>query len=118
MVCRPTRKEAEEYFYYLTTEGVDFEAIEEVLRLKNVTRENTPNYDEYVRNLPPKNVGYPIIGSPDDVTEKFLRMHAAGLSGIAFSLVNYVDELPLIVDEVIPRLRNASVKTPPLQNNE
>jgi FMNH2-dependent dimethyl sulfone monooxygenase len=118
VVCRPTRKEAEDYFHYLTTEGVDFEAIESVLQLKNITRDNTPDYDEYVRNLPPKNVGYPIIGSPDDVTEKFMRMHAAGLSGIAFSLVNYVDELPLIVDEVIPRLRKASVKTPPLQNNE
>jgi len=44
-------------------------------------------------------------------------MHAAGLSGIAFSLVNYVDELPLIVDEVIPRLRNAGLKTPQLPNN-
>jgi hypothetical protein len=83
-----------------------------VLQLKNITRANTPDYDEYVRNLPPKNVGYPIIGSPDDVTEKFLRMHAAGLSGIAFSLVNYVDELPLIVDEVIPRLRNSAWRLP------
>jgi hypothetical protein len=45
-------------------------------------------------------------------------MHAAGLSGIAFPSVNYVDELPLIADEVIPRLRNASLKTLLLQKAE
>ena len=114
VICRPTRKEAEEYFHYLTTDGADFEAVEALLELSNITRANTPNYDEQRRNLPVKYLGYPIVGSPDDVTEKFSRMHAIGLSGIAFSLVNYVDELPLIVDEVIPRLRKGGHKPPDL----
>ena len=110
VVCRKTKKEATEYFHHLTTEGVDYEAIHEVLRLKGINRENTPNYDQFVLNFPPKNVGYPIIGSPDDVAKKFEQMHNAGLSGIAFSLVHYVDELPLIASEVMPRLESLGLR--------
>ena len=110
VVCRPTRKEAEDYFHYLTTEGADYSAVEALLQIKNITRENTPDYDERVRTLPPNNLGYPIVGSPDDVAEKFARMHAAGLSGIAFSLVNYVKELPLIAQEVLPRLEKMGLR--------
>ena len=110
VVCRKTKREATEYFNYLTTEGVDYEAIHEVLRLKGINPENTPNYDDFVLNLPPKNLGYPIIGSPDDVAKKFQQMHNAGLSGIAFSLVHYVDELPLIVSDVIPRLESLGLR--------
>ena len=104
VVCRPTRKEAQEYFDFFTTEGADFEAVEEILRLKNITRANTPDYEERRKKVPLTNIGYPIIGSPDDVAEKLGRIHSAGVSGIAFSLVNYVDELPLLVQEVLPRL--------------
>ncbi len=109
VVCRPTREEAEQYFRHLTSEAADYEALEGLVELKGITRDNTDDFDAYIKELPPKNVGYPVIGSPDDVAEKFIRMHQAGLSGIAFSLVNYVNELPLIVDEVIPRLRKAGL---------
>ena len=109
VVCRSSRKEAEQYFEHLTTEAVDYAALEGLLKLKNITRNNTEDYDDVVKKLPPKNVGYPIVGCPDDIVEKFTLMHSAGLSGIAFSLVNYVDELPIIINEVIPRLRIAGL---------
>ena len=109
VVCRPSRKEAKEYFEYLTTDAADYAALEGLLKLKNITRSNKEDFDDYLKKLPPKNVGYPVVGSPDDVAEKFILMHSAGLSGIAFSLVNYVDELPLIINEVIPRLRKAGL---------
>ena len=104
VVCRPTRKEAEEYFHYFTTEGADFEAVDEILRLKDITRANTPDYDARRKAVPLMNIGYPIVGSPDDVAEKLARIHSAGISGIGFSLVNYVKELPLLAQELIPRL--------------
>lgn len=111
VVCRPTRKEAEDYFRYFTTEGADFEAIDEILRLKNVTRANTPDFDECRKKIPLMNIGYPVIGSPDDVAEKLARIHAAGLSGVAFSLVHYVRELPLIAQEVLPRLAKMGLRS-------
>jgi alkanesulfonate monooxygenase SsuD/methylene tetrahydromethanopterin reductase-like flavin-dependent oxidoreductase (luciferase family) len=111
VVCRPTRREAEEYFHYFTTEGADFEAVDEILRLKNITRANTPDYDERRRQIPLMNIGYPIVGSPDDVAGKLARIHGAGLSGIAFSLVHYVKELPLLADELLPRLERLGLRS-------
>ncbi len=112
IVCRPTRKEAEEYFEYFTTEAADFEAIDTILRLKGVTRENTPDYEARRKAIPLMNIGYPIIGSPDDVAEKLGRIHGAGISGIAFSLVNSATELPLLTREVLPRLERMGMRTP------
>lgn len=112
VVCRPTRKEAEEYFHYFTTEGADFDAIDNILGLKGVTRENTPDYEERRKAIPRMNIGYPIIGSPDDVADKLARIHDAGISGIAFSLVNYVTELPLLAQEVLPRLERLGLREP------
>lgn len=110
VVCRPTRKEAEDYFHYLTTEGADYGALTEALRLKGITPDNTPDFERQLKDLPPRNVGYPIVGSPDDVAEKFARMHGAGLSGVAFSLVHYVHELPLIVQDVLPRMEKLGLR--------
>ena len=112
MVCRPTRKEAEEYFHYFTTEGADFEAVDETLRLKDITRANTPDYDERRKQIPLMNIGYPIVGSPDDVAEKLARIHGAGITGIGFSLVNYVTELPLLAQELLPRLEKMGLREP------
>ena len=110
VVCRPTRREAEEYFHYFTTEGADFEAVEQILRLKNVTRENTPDFDARMKAVPLGNIGYPLIGTPDDVAAKLKSINDAGLSGIAFSLVNYVKELPFLAQELLPRLARLGMR--------
>jgi len=36
---------------------------------------------------------FPVIGSYDQVAEKFLQLAEAGLSGMALILVNYVQEM-------------------------
>jgi len=110
VVCRPTRKEAEDYYNYFTTEGADFDAIDEILRLKNITPQNTPDYAERRRAIPYRNIGFPIVGSPDDVAEKLAEIHSIGISGIAFSLVNYVKETPLLAQEVFPRLKRMGLR--------
>ncbi len=112
VVCRPTRREAEDYFHYFTTEGADFEAVEETLRLKDITRANTPDYEARRKAIPLMNIGYPIVGSPDDVAEKLARIHGAGITGIGFSLVNYLTELPFLGQELMPRLAKAGLRAP------
>ena len=41
MICRPTRREAEEYHHYANVECADWSAIEKMLALKNITPHNT-----------------------------------------------------------------------------
>ncbi|SPP31973.1 hypothetical protein ARAF_1642 [Arsenophonus endosymbiont of Aleurodicus floccissimus] len=37
--------------------------------------------------------GYPLVGSPDDISNNIVALYNAGLSGAALSFVNYLDEL-------------------------
>jgi predicted NBD/HSP70 family sugar kinase len=53
---------------------------------------------------------FPVIGSHDEVAETFLRLSNAGLAGMALMLVNYVQEMPILRDEVLPRLERLQLR--------
>jgi alkanesulfonate monooxygenase SsuD/methylene tetrahydromethanopterin reductase-like flavin-dependent oxidoreductase (luciferase family) len=55
---------------------------------------------------------FPVIGSYDEVAEKFKRLSDAGLDGMAISTVNYVQEMPIIRNEVLPRLERLGLRQP------
>ena len=54
--------------------------------------------------------GLPLIGDPDKVAGDMARLAAAGLTGIAVSFVNYLDELPYFCAEVLPRLARLGLR--------
>jgi alkanesulfonate monooxygenase SsuD/methylene tetrahydromethanopterin reductase-like flavin-dependent oxidoreductase (luciferase family) len=53
---------------------------------------------------------YPIIGDPDYVAEQYRRIFEAGVAGCTVAFVNYLDEVGLFADEVIPRLERLGVR--------
>jgi alkanesulfonate monooxygenase SsuD/methylene tetrahydromethanopterin reductase-like flavin-dependent oxidoreductase (luciferase family) len=118
VVCRPTQREAEEYFQYAAIDNADWEGID--LRLirrtnsgKNVgqgdmsTEEYHRHRERWVRGV----VGRNIIGDPDAVARQLVDLHAAGISGMALNFVNYLDEMPYFRDEVLPRLERLGLRT-------
>jgi dimethylsulfone monooxygenase len=115
VVCRPTRREAEEYYRYAVIENADWSAVERMLELKNVTRK-THSADDYERQrqyFASKAIGgYPFVGDPDDVAEELADISRAGMRGIAVSFVNYLKETPFFYDEVLPRLARLGVRSP------
>ena len=54
--------------------------------------------------------GYPFVGSPDHVAEELADLCRGGVSGIGVSFINYLAELPLVRDEVLPRLVRMGVR--------
>jgi hypothetical protein len=56
--------------------------------------------------------GLPLVGDPDSVTRQLAELAAAGLTGIAVSFVNYLDELPYFCAEVLPRLARLGLREP------
>ncbi len=42
ITCRPTRKQAEDYYHYSIVERADWSAVDSILALKNITAQNTP----------------------------------------------------------------------------
>jgi alkanesulfonate monooxygenase SsuD/methylene tetrahydromethanopterin reductase-like flavin-dependent oxidoreductase (luciferase family) len=54
--------------------------------------------------------GYPFVGTPDRIADELVSLSRSNIRGIAFSMVNYLEELPLFRDEVLPRLERAGVR--------
>jgi dimethylsulfone monooxygenase len=112
ITCRPTRKEAEDYYHYSVVEHADWSAVDGILALKNISPQTVP-MQEYVvkRNQYAQGMGgLPIVGDPDFVAQQLADLSQAGLTGIGVSLVNYADELPFFCDEVLPRLARMGVR--------
>src|SRR5262249_53729895 len=114
VTCRPTRKEAEEYYRHVIIENADFSAIDRILAMKDITLE-TKGLEEFNRQrqfYANGMGGLPIIGDADHVAKSLADLSHAGLTGIGLSFINYLDELPFFRDEVLPRLERLGVRTP------
>jgi len=115
ITCKPTRKEAEEYYHHCIVEHADWSAVDGILALKNISPATVPMQEfltqrsQYAQGMG----GLPIVGDPDGVAQQLVDLSKAGLTGIAVSLVNYADELPFFCDEVLPRLERAGVREQP-----
>jgi alkanesulfonate monooxygenase SsuD/methylene tetrahydromethanopterin reductase-like flavin-dependent oxidoreductase (luciferase family) len=113
VICRPTQKEAEAYHHHANLERADWEAIEQMMALRDMRRDNTTpdEYEVKRRFFASHSVGgYPFVGTPDRVAEELAAVSRAGIRGIALSFVNYVDELPYFCDEVLPLLRQIGLR--------
>ena len=114
VVCRPTAKEAEEYHHYYAVEMADTGAVDSLVarRARRGKFDDLP--EEMKRNLRQRagggNGAYPIVGNPDEVAARFVRLHEAGIDAFAMGFVNYTAHLPYFRDEVLPRLERAGVR--------
>jgi FMNH2-dependent dimethyl sulfone monooxygenase len=113
VICRPTQKEAEDYYRHALIERADWGAVDGMLALKNITPSNMPIAEfEKKRQYFAANAigGYPYVGTPDRVADELANISRAGMRGIAVSFVNYLNELPFFCDEVLPRLARLGVR--------
>jgi dimethylsulfone monooxygenase len=112
VTCKPTKKEAEEYFHHCIVERADWSAVDGILALKNISPQTVPMQEfllkrsQYAQGMG----GLPIVGDPDLVANQLADLAKANLTGIAISLVNYIDELPYFCDEVIGRLQRMGLR--------
>ena len=113
VICRPTQKEAEDYYRHAVIEHADWGAIDGMLANKSITPQTIPP-EEYAakRRYFAANAigGFPFVGTPDRVADDLAAISRAGMRGIAISFVNYLLELPYFCDEVLPRLTRLGVR--------
>jgi len=118
VVCRPTRREAEDYAQHCV-DNADWEALEHQYRLyAGSAGSQSRSADENARNRrenPARTIlgyggSYSLRGSPDDVAAECLRLNRAGFDGIAIGFVNYLEEFPYFAQEVIPRLERLGLR--------
>jgi alkanesulfonate monooxygenase SsuD/methylene tetrahydromethanopterin reductase-like flavin-dependent oxidoreductase (luciferase family) len=113
VICRPSQREAEDYYRHAMIENADWGAIDGILANRGITpRTIAPEEYEKRRRYFAANAvgGYPFVGTPDRVAGELAAIATAGVRGIALSFVNYLDELPYFRDAVLPRLVRLGVR--------
>jgi dimethylsulfone monooxygenase len=112
VTCRPTTREAEDYYRHSIVDNADWRAVDNILAMKNVTPQ-THGKEEFrrIREHQANGMGgLPFVGDPDAVAHQMAQLTAAGLTGIAVSFVNYLDELPYFCAEILPRLARLGLR--------
>jgi FMNH2-dependent dimethyl sulfone monooxygenase len=113
VICRPTQKEAEDYYRHAVIDNADWGAVDGMLALKTITPQTVPadEYEKKRRYFAANAIGgYPYVGTPDRVADELANISKAGMRGIAVSFVNYLNEVPYFCDEVLPRLARLGVR--------
>ena len=112
VTCRPTAREAQDYYRHAVVDNADWAAVDNILAMKNVTpHTHSPEEFQRIRDHQANGMGgLPLVGDPDGVAQEMARLAALGLSGIAVSFVNYLDELPYFCAEVLPRLARSGLR--------
>lgn len=114
VVCRPTVKEAQEYYCYYARENADWGAVDNLMRLQGLHAQSFP--PEALRTMRDRFAAghgtYPLVGDPDTTAREMTKIPAAGFAGTTISFVDYVKEFPYFRDEVIPRLERLGLRRP------
>jgi len=124
IVCRKTRREAEDFYRYFAEEKADFAALDHMRRQKQATAgSDMPlsermeyNLARHARAGGPIYPGtfpgaYTFVGTPDDVVAEMVQMNEAGLCGASVAFLNYTDEMPYFLAEVLPRMQRAGLRS-------
>jgi dimethylsulfone monooxygenase len=115
IVCRDTEREAEEYYDYVHRQVADFDGAANVTGISKIHSQSTDWTADERKLLEGMVAGFwgiPMVGSPDQVTQKLIDLHAAGADGIAISFVNYDEGLDQMERLLLPRLIEAGVRGP------
>jgi alkanesulfonate monooxygenase SsuD/methylene tetrahydromethanopterin reductase-like flavin-dependent oxidoreductase (luciferase family) len=112
VVVRESQAEAEEYYERYAVELADHVAVDNHMRMK---KEMANSYDPRAFDLYRKRFAggtgtYPLIGTPKRIVEQMAAMHEIGFAGTTLSFVNFRDELPFFIEQVLPLMINAGLR--------
>ena len=111
VVCRRTQKEAEDYYHYIVHEKGDWEAVEHLVKIRSQQQSmSVEDMKKIKERLISGLATYAIIGTPDKVADTFKTLADAGIDGMAVGFVNYLNDVPLVRDEVLPRMERHGIR--------
>jgi len=122
VVCRPTGREAEEFFHYFAEEHADADGQAYYRRMRG-TKAGTASGEKVERpfiNRLARAAGkkfdgaypgaFPLVGTPDDVASELAALSAAGFAGTSIAFLDYLKEIPYFIAEVLPRLERLGLR--------
>jgi FMNH2-dependent dimethyl sulfone monooxygenase len=112
VVCRPTQAEAEDYYEHYAVAMQDTASVDHYMKAKETfSGSHEPDaYRLYRKRFAGGAGTYPLVGTPAHIAAEMVRISEAGFAGTTVSFVNYRDELPYFIAEVLPLLREAGLR--------
>ena len=114
VVVRESRAEADDYHHHYAVEMEDTEAVDHLTQMHGLhTRSLKPaEYQRYRQRYAAGHGCYPVVGTPDHAADVFAAISEAGFDGTTISFVNYLNEFPAFVADVLPRLTARGLRQP------
>ncbi len=114
VVCRPTEKEARDYWSYFADQNADWGAVDNLMALQFANAQSFPHdLLALIRDrMAAGHGGFPLVGTPEQVADGICQLHAAGFKGTTLSFVDYVKEFPYFRDAVLPILEAGGLRAP------
>lgn len=111
LICRPTKKESDEYYHYLVYELGAWDGVEEAVakRMRNRTM-SFASLERLKERIISGHGTFAIRGSYDGVAETFKQLYEAGMDGMAIGLVDYIGDFPVLRDEILPRMERLGLR--------
>jgi FMNH2-dependent dimethyl sulfone monooxygenase len=109
VICRDTRKEAEETYDRIVEAG-DWEAAKNLLHYVGINSESFPDLHNLQELMIATGGGLPLIGTPEEVAEGLAKVSAAGVDGVALGFLDYLEEIDQFDSQVVPLLREAGLR--------
>jgi alkanesulfonate monooxygenase SsuD/methylene tetrahydromethanopterin reductase-like flavin-dependent oxidoreductase (luciferase family) len=117
ILCRPTQREADEYMQYII-DHADLGAVGHLAEMHARDAKDRIDVEGVYRRKSDTTTerrvlargSFCAIGDPDWVTEQLARLHRVGFDGLVINFVNYLDEFPYFVQEVLPRLERLGLR--------
>jgi len=113
VVCRPSQEEAEAYYEHYAVTMQDTASVDFYMQAKE---KNSASHEPEAYRLHRKRFAagagtYPLVGTPRHIAEEMIRMSEAGFAGTTVSFVNFAEELPYFLAEVLPLLKESGLRT-------
>ncbi|MEO3388705.1 LLM class flavin-dependent oxidoreductase [Mesorhizobium sp. CAU 1741] len=109
-VCRETREEAEAFHRYYAEENADNVAVDYWIAGRQTNAMLPEAIYKMRTRIAGGNTNFPLVGSPKDVADELIALHEAGFSGAGIGLLDYVADLPILVEKVMPILAKAGLR--------
>jgi alkanesulfonate monooxygenase SsuD/methylene tetrahydromethanopterin reductase-like flavin-dependent oxidoreductase (luciferase family) len=112
VVCRPTQAEADDYYELYASTMADEASVDHYMGQKEKfsSSHEADAYRLHRKRFAGGAGTYPLIGTPEHIAAEMVRMSEAGFAGTTVSFVNFKDELPYFIDNVLPLLREAGIR--------
>lgn len=113
VICRDTEKEALDYAKYVWEEKGDFDSA--ATMVKTLGGGDVRSFADFKQNQMLLSVlrtgnAVPIVGSVEQVVEKYQKLSDAGINGVTVAMIDYDDALDRFDKQVLPMMRSAGLR--------